>query len=485
MLDSPARTPPRDVRRPRRTSWQRAANGVAQLSLVEHALCPLDERLSLKSPLVYDTGHFRTDANHHAKWIPVRIVAQEGLSAADEFYLWGLLALTFAQPEPGIELWATPHWCLKNLGMLESSKGGKQYARFRRVLRRLAGTTYFCERFYDPLRREERDRAFGLLKYDLPTTSDSTRAWRIVWDPLFFEYCQAKGGKLSFDLATYRALDPAARRLFLLLSKIFWRRPMSPRFDVWQLAVHGLGFSPQVTVRDLKIKLGRVIEKLVDQNIVALPLGVTTIAELFEKKAAGIYSVQLNRGTYFDRPTEGPTADSSVESPLAEPLRTIGINDRMVHWILKTYKKSLVQVWTDITLAAIENKGEQFFTGSPQAYLLDNLKHASQGRRTPPDWWHDFRRQRERAAVAIATETDTLDGQHRAWELAQRQAFKEFVKTNVGKDEYDARVMQFHEIYAATMPAQEALEAAIEEAEQHLRAGFEFPDFETWTLDRS
>jgi len=480
MLQSPPPSSARSERATGRAITRRRTNGVAQLSLVEHALCPLDERLSLKSPLVYDTGHFRTDANHHAKWIPVRIVAQEGLSASDEFYLWGLLALTFSQPEPGIELWATPHWCLKNLGMLENSKGGKQYARFRGVLRRLAGTTYFCERFYDPLKREERDRAFGLLKYDLPTTADSTRAWRIVWDPLFFEYCQAKGGKLNFDLATYRALDPAARRLFLLLSKIFWRRPMSPRFDLWQLAVHGLGFSPHVTVRDLKIKLGRVIERVVERNVVALPLGVTRIAELFEKKAAGSYAVQLNRGTYFDRPTDGSTANSAVESPLAEPLRTIGFDDRMIRWIFKTYKNSMIQVWTDITLAAIETKGDRFFTGSPQAYLLDNLKHASQGRRTPPDWWHDFRRRRDRAAVAIATETDTLDAQRRAWELAHRQAFKEFVETKIGKEEYDARVIQFHEIYSATMPAQEALEAAIEEAEQHLRAGFTFPDFELW-----
>jgi hypothetical protein len=447
---------------------------------VEHALCPLDERTSLKSPLVYDTGHFRTDANHHAKWIPVRIVAQEGLSAADEFYLWGLLALTFAQPEPGIELWATPHWCLKHLGCLDGPKGGRNYARFRQVLRRLAGTTYFCKRFYDPLKREERDRAFGLLKYDLPTKEDSSRAWRIVCDPLFFEYCQAKGGKLTFDLATYRALDPAARRLFLLLTKIFWRRPMSPRFDVWQLAVHGLGFSAQVSVRDLKIKLARVVEKLVECGVVALPNEATKVNELFEKKGTGSYALRLQRGSYFDRPTDGSIANRAVESPLAGPLHTIGFNERMVRWILKRYKLNLVQVWTDITLAALETKGSRFFTGSPQAYLLDNLKHAAQGRRTPPDWWHDFRRRRDRAAAAIATETDTLDEQRRAWELAHRQAFKEYVRTKVGKEEYEARVIQFQEIYAATMPAQEALEAAIEEAEQHLRAGFAFPDFEHW-----
>ncbi|MGE0533459.1 MAG: hypothetical protein AB7O68_00690 [Pirellulales bacterium] len=447
----------------------------------------MDERIALKNPLVYDTGYFRSDQNRHAKWISVRIVAQQGLSAADEFYLWGLLALTFDQPQASIEFWATPHWCLKHLGCLNGPKGGRNYARFRQVLRRLAGTTYFCERFYDPIKQEERDRAFGLLKYDLPTRDNSSRAWRIVWDPLFFEYCQAKGGKLSFDLATYRALDPAARRLFLLLAKIFWRRPISPRFDVWHLAVHGLGFSPQVSVRDLKVKLARAIERLVQRGVVALPIEVTKVTELFEKKGTGSYAVQLQRGSYFDRPASSSQPTRIAESPLAEPLRQIGFNERMVRWILKTYRKNLIQVWTDITLAAMESKGDRFFTGSPQAYLVDNLKHASHGRRTPPDWWHDFRRRRDRltADEAFAGEADALDEQRRAWEQAHRQAFRDYIETKVGKQEYDARVMQFHEIYAAMMPAQEALEAAIEEAEQHLRAGFAFPDLATWTKGRS
>ncbi|MEX2285377.1 MAG: hypothetical protein WEE89_23025, partial [Gemmatimonadota bacterium] len=238
---------------------KRRTSGLAQLSLVEHALCPLDDKLSLVRPLVFETGYFRSDRHGHARYIPVRVVANEGLSASDELYLWGLLALAFSQPEPTLELWATPHWILKSLGCLESSKGGRNYVLFRQMLRRLAGAVYYCERFYDPVRQCERDRAFGFLKYDLPTSDDSSRAWRIVFDPLLWEYCQAKGGRMAFDLPTYRQLDPATRRLFLLLTKIFWRRPVSPNFDVWHLAVHALGFSSTLIMRDIKVKLTRAI----------------------------------------------------------------------------------------------------------------------------------------------------------------------------------------------------------------------------------
>ena len=44
-------------------------------------------------------------------------------------------------------------------------------------------------------------------------------------------------GRLSFDLDTYRSLDAASRRLFLLLQKVFWRRKVSFVFDVRHLVV--------------------------------------------------------------------------------------------------------------------------------------------------------------------------------------------------------------------------------------------------------
>ena len=456
--------------------------GLAQLSLVEHALCPLDNQQSHKSPLVYDTGHFRTDKNGHRRWIPVRVISQLGLVASDEFYLWGLLALAFSQPHPTLEFWATPHWCLRQLGCLNNSKGGKQYAQLRAVLRRLAGATYFCQRFYDPVRKEERDRAFGFLKYDLPTSDDSSRAWRIVWDPLFFEYCQIKGGRMNFDLALYRRLDPASRRLFLLLSKIFWRREVSPRFDVHHLSVHVLGFSADVPVADLKIKLTRCLEKLLTHQIIRLPAGVLHPKQLFERKGTGSYCVALERGQYFEQDAPAPASNRTADSPLVEPLRSIGLAPQAVRLVLNRYPEKLIQVWTDVTLAAIESKGTTFFRVSPQAFLMDNLKQAAAGKRTPPDWWHKLRsRRNERAATnALAQETVLLDEYRELFERARRKAFKEFLAREVPKMEYDRRVAQFVEIYRETMPSMEAVEAACGEADRHFAARFLFPSFQDW-----
>jgi hypothetical protein len=133
---------------------------------------------------------------------------------------------------------------LRKLGLISpDSKGGKSYRLFRDALRRLSAVRYQNERFYDPIRQEYRSVSFGLFSYSLPLELDSPRAWRIVWDSLFFEYCSAAASQLSFDLETYRQLDHASRRLFLLLSKVFWRRPLSPHFEVRYLAVNVLGFS--------------------------------------------------------------------------------------------------------------------------------------------------------------------------------------------------------------------------------------------------
>ena len=68
--------------------------GLGELSLVEHALCPLDSRKSLSENLVHSNAYFYTDRNRHQRKAQVRVNAPLGLSASDEFYLWGLLALT-------------------------------------------------------------------------------------------------------------------------------------------------------------------------------------------------------------------------------------------------------------------------------------------------------------------------------------------------------------------------------------------------------
>jgi hypothetical protein len=320
------------------------------------------------------------------------------LSAQDEFYLWGLLALTFAQSEPEIEFCATPHYCLRQLGVIDQHvrRGGRQYRQFAAALERLSTVGYQNHAFFDPIRGEHRRVSFGLFKYSMPQNLESSRAWRIVWDPLFFEVIRAIGGHLQFDLQTYRELDPATRRLFLFASKIFRRRGRTPALDLRYLGVQVLGFAPSVATRDLKAKISRCVRRLVEREIVR-PVDPKAT---FERAANGAVSVCLDRGPYFKRRRRNGRMGEVIESPLVEPLRAIGVDEGAIARILKEHPVRLVQEWVDITLSAGERFGPDFFRRSPAAFFIDNLKHAAVGKRTPPDWWHELRcAERRRRAV--------------------------------------------------------------------------------------
>ncbi|MBC7820423.1 MAG: hypothetical protein IAG10_26360, partial [Planctomycetaceae bacterium] len=74
--------------------------------------------------------------------------------------------MTCSQPTLEAEFHATPHYCLRELGIIDTdSRGGKNYQLFRQALARLAAVTYQCDRFYDPIRREHADVSFGFLSY--------------------------------------------------------------------------------------------------------------------------------------------------------------------------------------------------------------------------------------------------------------------------------------------------------------------------------
>jgi hypothetical protein len=202
---------------------------------------------------------------------------------------------------------------------------------------------------------------------------------------VFFEYTKAIGGYLRFDLDVYRRLDPAARRLFLFLAKIFSRRPTTPRLDLRHLGENLIGFSPTLDVRDMKIKVARAVERLTDLGVVHRGPG------LCEKHGKGSYSLVLVRGGYFSS-RERSRAQHARESPLFEPLREIGFDEATAVRLVRKHPARILREWVDITLAARERFGPSFFRKSPQAYLIDNLKNAARGHRTPPDWWHALRR---------------------------------------------------------------------------------------------
>lgn len=371
--------------------------GLGQLTLVEHALCPLDTRLGLCENRQFEYEYHFVDQDRRCRSAHARVHCPEGLSPADEFCLWGLLAITLDQREPRFDFHATPHYCLRQLGLISGrSKGGKTYRLFRESLRRLSAVRYQNDQFYDPIRREHRQVSFGLLGYSLPLDPASSRAWRIVWDPQFFEFCQAGGGRLRFDLEVYRRLDFASRRLFLLLHKVFWRRVESPRFDIRHLAVNVLGFSPSLPTRAIKEKLKRCTEALLAARIIAAN-GLTTDSS-FQKEAKGKYSVRFSRGAYFDAGGRNRRR-RQADSPLHDPLRAIGFDQRAIGRILSCHSAELVQVWSDVTLAAIERKGAGFFRRSPQAFFTDNITSAARHGRTPPDWFQAIRKAEERACA--------------------------------------------------------------------------------------
>lgn len=471
--------------RPAATTLRRRSDrtGLAQLTLVEHALCQLDTRQSLKPLGQFHTGFYYSDAAGERKFANVVVGSTFGFSPDTEYYLWGLLALTFNQPTPSRVFSATPYFILRKLGI---SLGGKNYAEFKAALDRIAGLSYRCDALYDPIRGQRRRAAFQFLSYSLPLSDDSQRAWQFTWNDQFFDLCAATGGKLFFDLTsdTYRSLDSASRRLFLFLHKVFWRRKDSPRFDLRHLAVNVLGFSADRPTSKLKFDVTRCIERLLAGGLIALPLGVMTVAQLFEKHGPGHYRLRFHRGPYFETTTTAKVANALptlANSPLYDPLRSLGFEDRQIRWMLKTYSASRIEIWTDITLAKLEHDGPKAFSVAPQAYLLDNLKHE----RTKPDWYLDLKkreaqRHKQAAVEKLLAGINQADAEA-AYRAARQQAWQEFRRDRgVTRDEFHRVSQTFLEIHRRQMREPQAVELAAQDAERHFATGFEFPEFSDW-----
>jgi hypothetical protein len=72
---------------------------MAQLSIVEHALSPVNLGEALQPGRLHQVSYQFTDNNRNRKKASANVACPFGLSPNDELYLYGLLALTFAQPE--------------------------------------------------------------------------------------------------------------------------------------------------------------------------------------------------------------------------------------------------------------------------------------------------------------------------------------------------------------------------------------------------
>ncbi len=377
--------------RPSRKS-QPQRSGIGQLTLVEHALCPLDSRPGVVDNLVHLASFRFSDAKGKRQIAKAKVFCPLGLSPNDELYLWGLLALTMTHCAGDSELRATPHWCLRQLNLIDprTRRGGRQYQQFADSLRRLSVVKYVSDNFYDPIRSEHRQVSFGFLSYSLPRDLNSNRCWRIAWDPVFFEQVSAAAGHFRFDLECYRNLDAATRRLFLFVSKVFARRPRLPTMDLAELAVNLLGFSKTLAARDMKVKVTRCIERLQELEVVG--------DVSFERIRTGEYRVTLARGAHFSKRRRSLPAAKLSDDPLWDALVGIGFDQHAASRLLRRYPRQLLAEWADITQARKERFGSSAFHKSPMAYLVDSVSKAARGMRTPPDWWQALSRAESRPA---------------------------------------------------------------------------------------
>src|SRR5690606_19686712 len=144
--------------------------------------------------------------------------------------------------------------------------------------------------------------------YSLPIDLESSRAWRIVWNPLFFEMVKAAAGHFRFDLAIYRELDNASRRLFLFFSKVLSRRKSLRAIRLEHLAVDLLGFSSTLATSEMKAKVSCCLVRV-------LVLHVLEKAEVFHTKP-GSFFIRVSRGSYFLPRAAWTFTPSPEDSPL-------------------------------------------------------------------------------------------------------------------------------------------------------------------------
>jgi hypothetical protein len=458
--------------------------GIAQLSLLETALWPLKGGELPQSKFELDYT-FPTSTVRKLAHVTVR--APSGLQPKDELVLWGLLGATLVRQDPEPVLLATPHWMLRHLGL---DIGGSQYAQLQESLLRLALASYQNTGFYNPETKEHEFVAFQFLSMFLPTvggvgeTVDNDRCWRIEWNAPFFRFCKATGGNLLFDLDLYRALTPAARRLFLKLKDRFWR--MKRAFmNVDDLTVNGLGFSTTRPLYKRKFDLTACMKELLDLGVIELGRGQRDVNDLFIKKGEASYVVLFHQGPYFRR--EAPTLTlrqpaTIADDPLIEPLRKIGVDGPAIRRILATHPRSLIQRWIDITDAALHEKPRDFpgFRVSAAAFLIDGVQH----RRTPPDWMyaHEKRRQSDQWRREGSGSAQGEQLLRERYMKDRADALRSYVASTDGRTKYDQYLSSFIPLHRVTDPhqaEQKAREAALARIE---RLDFQFPEYPTWVL---
>ncbi len=461
--------------------------GVAQLSLLETALWPLDgtRRRTTEHRTTYAFG-----SGHDQRQAQVTVRSALGLQPIDEYVLWGLLGASLDRNDDADgTLVATPHWMLKHLSL---RTGGSQYAELRESLLRLSTASYQNTAFYNPETQTHEYASFQFLSFLLPTVGglggiiDNDRCWRIEWNPAFFRFSKLTGGSLLFDLDLYRQLTPASRRLFLKLKDRFWRTKRV-FLNVDDLTINGLGFSAERPLKKRKYDLTRCLEELLTHRVIELGNGQTDSKELFLKRSKGCYVVVCYEGEYFRQPQAARTQNqqNAIQAdPLFEPLRKLGMDIRTIRRLFAEHPRGRIRQWLTITEYALHEKPQGFpgFRVSPAAFLIDGL----QNNRLPPDWMyaHEKRQRKlqwERERAAVAAQEERLRPQY----VAERAvALQLFLRSPAGgqhlEDAYGP-LLALHQRSDPHDPVTAAQAAARTYVEEH---HFEFPSFTAWSLAR-
>jgi hypothetical protein len=477
---------PSTVQKQRRSTSSRPGIehlGFAQLSVIETALSPLAP--SLLEDKFFETHYSYTDAEGKRQRAQVKVgYAFEPLKPNDDFIFWQLLSLTLRHSDSHI-LTATPYWLLKNLGMFT---GGHQYQVLRAAIERLSQLLYFNTGFYNPLTQVHERWQFSFFSSHLPVSLEGDRLWKLVWNQPFIEASRATGGRLLFDLDLYQQFrSPATRRLFLKLADRFHR---SDRlfFDLNDLTLNGLGYSPTVPLKVRKQKLIRSLDALLELGIIALGRGHERTSDLILKREKGRYAVLLFRGPYYERPVAGGSAKKNVtDDPLYGPMQGIGVDEPMIRRLLARSTRGVIERWLRITEAAMKENPAGFpgFKVSPAAFFVDGVLND----RMPPDWMFQLekdqrRKQFEAEASKRKAAEQLLIGEY---EKERREALQQFLQTSAGKrlytTAYDASLVLWK---VRGEPESIAIRRATDDALAWTgqREEFDFPEFPIWTLAR-
>lgn len=417
-------------------------HGMSQVSIVETALSPLDYQPGTTLKHTSEFVYFTSDRKRHAG--QVTVTAPEGLSPTDELILYGLLAITFADRSPVLELTATPHFLSRQLGL---PIGGAHYKRLRESINRLSTVHYRNSAWWDRRRGQHRDVGFHFLSHDLPAESlageRSREPWTLVWDPLFFRQMIHSQGFVWFDFETYRALkQPAARRGFLLLQKIFHHRDLSPKFDLRSFAVNQLGYSPTLEMKSIRQKIKKMIENWQALGVVADDIDPDLF---FEKNGPGQWNICLPRGPRFENagnPRPWTRPNNPQDHPAYELLQQIGLTHEEIQNVFRQHQDQMIYVTRAALLSRLPIPTSK--RNDPKKHFFDLLKRAGE----------NFLAEEQGPWHAREVYESRLTEAKKAWELEQTDQTrppektkpKRARKTNVAKEINTGRDIQgvFH-----------------------------------------